>query len=69
MKKHLRILVQPTQLRFLSKFLKSDSQGIRPKVLYHEILHHLLNRITYLGHEKYPQEKIELLGIQPNYGP
>ena len=44
-----------------------DSQGISSKFLYHEIQHHLLNQITYLKYEKYPQEKILLLGIQPTY--
>ena len=34
-----------------------QNQGIRSKFLYPEIQHHLLNRITYLGHEKYPQEE------------
>ena len=54
MRKHPRILVLPTQL----KLLKSDSHGIKSKFLYHEIQHHLLIRKTYLGHEKYAQEKI-----------
>ena len=44
-----------------------DSQGISSKFLYHEIQDHLLNQITYLKYEKYPQEKILLLEIQPIY--
>ena len=58
MRKHPLILVLPTQLQFLSKFLGMDSQGISSKFVYHEIQHHPLNQITYLKYEKYPQEKI-----------
>ena len=47
MRNHPHIRVLPTQLNFLSQFLKTDSQRIFSKFLYHENQHHLLNQKPY----------------------
>ena len=35
-------------IKIYTKFLESDSQGIRSKFLYHQIQHHSLNQKPYL---------------------
>ena len=56
--KHPRIFGQPTRLQFLSKSIKSDSQGISSEILYHGIQHHSLNQNHYLDYKKSPQKKL-----------
>ena len=53
--------------KYLTKFLESDSQAIRSKILYREIQNFSLNQNLHLAQEKSPKEKNRLLGIQPSY--